>query len=104
MTKTADPTIVLETGANVEFTFTVTNNSAEEATLDSLVDNQFGDLNGQGDCFVPQALAPGGQYTCSVTVFIQGDADEGIIVRIVTGANNSVQSVDVHVIGVVESF
>jgi hypothetical protein len=36
--------------------------------------------------------------------FVHGDADEGIVVKIVAGANNSVQSMDIHVIGVVESF
>ncbi len=77
MAKTADPTTVLETGADVEFTFTVTNNSAEEAVLDTLSDSVFGNLNGQGSCNVGGVLTPsGGQYTCSVTVFIQGDADE----------------------------
>jgi hypothetical protein len=77
MDKTADPTTVLETGANVDFTFTVTNNSAEAATLDSLTDTIFGDLNGQGTCSVGAQIAPnGGQYTCTVAVFIQGDADE----------------------------
>ena len=73
--KTADPTSVPETGGDVTFTFLVTNNSLEDATLDSLVDSAFGDLNGQGDCSVPQALAGyGGTYTCAITVFLSGDA------------------------------
>jgi len=77
MDKTADPTTVLETGADVDFTFTVTNNSAEAAILDSLTDTIFGDLNGQGNCSVGAQISPnGGQYTCTLTVFIQGDADE----------------------------
>ncbi len=73
--KSADPTSVPETGGDVTFTFLVTNNSLEDATLDSLVDSDFGDLNGQGDCSVPQPLAgSGGTYTCSITVFLSGDA------------------------------
>jgi len=36
--------------------------------------------------------------------YIDGSADEGIIVRIVTGANNSVQSADIHIVGEIESF
>ena len=36
--------------------------------------------------------------------YIDGSSDEGIIVKIITGANNSVQSMDVHIVGEVESF
>ena len=73
--KSADPTSVPETGGDVTFTFVVTNNSLEAATLDSLIDTEFGDLNGQGDCSVPQPLAGnGGGYSCSITVFLAGDA------------------------------
>ncbi len=39
-----------------------------------------------------------------INQFIHGDADEGIMIRIVCGANNSIQSMNVHVIGEVESF
>ena len=39
-----------------------------------------------------------------INEFIHGDEHEGIIVRIVCGTNNSVEDVDVHIIGVVESF
>ncbi len=75
ITKTADPTSVPETGGDVVFTFVVTNNSVEAATLTSLVDSDFGDLNGQGDCVVPQLLAgSGGTYSCAITEFLSGDA------------------------------
>ncbi len=75
VTKTADPTSVPETGGDVTFTFLVTNNATEDATLDSLIDSDFGDLNGQGDCSVPQPLAAsGGSYQCSILVNISGDA------------------------------
>jgi hypothetical protein len=52
-------------------------------------------------------LVGGEQFAWKVTglnEFINGDSDEGIIVRIVAGTNNSVQSMDVHIIGFVESF
>ena len=75
VTKTADPTSVPETGGDVTFTFVVTNNATEDATLDSMVDSDFGDLDTQGDCALPQPLAAtGGSYTCSITVFLDGDA------------------------------
>ncbi len=68
VTKTADPTSLPEPGGDVTFTFTVTNTGPEDVTLTSLVDDTFGNLNGQGDCVVPQLLAsPGGAYTCSIT-------------------------------------
>jgi hypothetical protein len=36
--------------------------------------------------------------------YVDGSSDEGIIVKIVTGANNSVSAMDVHVVGEIESF
>ncbi len=75
--KTADPTSVPETGGDVTFTFVTTNNSSEAATLDSLVDDTLGDLNTQGDCALPQPLAPSGDagdsYSCSIKVFLSAD-------------------------------
>lgn len=43
-------------------------------TLTSLTDSVFGDLNGQGDCVVPQTIATGGFYTCSFTDLVSGFA------------------------------
>ena len=73
--KTAAPTSVPETGGNVTFTFLVTNNSAEAATLNSLTDPFFGgSLHNKGNCALPQPLAAsGGSYTCAITKFISGD-------------------------------
>jgi uncharacterized repeat protein (TIGR01451 family) len=48
--KTADPTLVPETGDTVTYSLTVTNTSSEDLTLDSLIDDIYGDLNGQGGC------------------------------------------------------
>ncbi len=85
VTKTADPTSIPETGGNVTFTFLVTNNGLEDVTLDSLVDTEFGDLNGQGDCSVPQALAgSGGTYSCAFTVFLSGNASGAAHNNVVT--------------------
>jgi len=75
--KSADPTSVPETGDDVTYTFTVNNLSEVDAvTLDSLTDTVFGDLNGQGDCAVPQTIPAGGSYTCSLTVFVSGNAGD----------------------------
>ena len=75
--KTANPDIVPTQGDTVTFTFTTTNTSRiDSVTLDSLEDSAFGDLAGQGDCSVPQVLAPDEVYECSVDVFISGNDGE----------------------------
>jgi uncharacterized repeat protein (TIGR01451 family) len=83
--KTANVTSVPETGGNVTFSFVVANNSVEAATLTSLMDSAFGDLNGQGDCVVPQPLAgSGGTYSCAITEFLSGDASGPAHTNVVT--------------------
>ena len=76
-TKTATPTRVPVPGGLVAFTFTTTNTSdADVVTLDTLEDNIFGDLNGQGDCRVPQTLPPGASYSCEFTTTLAGALGE----------------------------
>ncbi|WP_437745265.1 hypothetical protein WMF39_09755 [Sorangium sp. So ce1504] len=72
--KTADPTQVPESGAPVTFTVSVTNQSAstDPVTIDSLVDDTYGDLDGLGTCSVPQLIPPGGTYTCAFTEVVSG--------------------------------
>jgi len=75
--KTAKPTAVLEPGGLVTFTVLVTNNSvsSDPVTITSLTDNIHGDLNGQGDCSVPQTLTgSGGYYSCSFTASVSGNS------------------------------
>ncbi len=74
VTKTASPTHVPETGGNVTFTFDVVNISVEAITLNSLTDTVFGDLDGQGNCDLPQEIAVDGHYTCAITVFLASDS------------------------------
>ena len=76
--KIANPTAVAEPGGVVTFTVTVTNDgTAEDLTLTSLVDDQFGDLNGQGTCSVPQTLtAGGGTYVCSFEGLVEGEGGD----------------------------
>ena len=40
------------------------------ATLDELVDDVYGDLDGRGTCSVPQVLAPGAVYRCSIVEYV----------------------------------
>jgi len=83
--KTATPTTIDEPGGPATFTITVTNNSvssdpvtiADDPQRDpvaGLYDSIYGDLNGQGDCTVPQTIAAGGSYTCSFTANVTGNS------------------------------
>ena len=75
VTKTASPTSVAETGANVTFTVLVTNTNAEQVSLTVLSDDKFGNLSGQGTCAVPQTIAGnGGTFSCTFTKAMSGNA------------------------------
>ncbi|MEZ4597178.1 MAG: hypothetical protein R3C32_10370 [Chloroflexota bacterium] len=76
LSKTATPTSLDEPGGPVDFEIVVSNTSPEPITLTSLVDNQFGDLDGQGDCVVPQTIAASSSYTCVAPNLVTGDAGD----------------------------
>lgn len=88
--KTADPTAILEPGADVTYTFTVNNLSVADAvTITTLSDDTYGDLNGQGTCAIPQTIPVGGSYSCAITVFVAGNAGAVVVnVLIVGGADD----------------
>lgn len=74
--KLASPTEVFEPGGPVSFSIKVTNNSAgsDPVTMNSLTDSIYGNLDGKGDCAVPQVLAGnGGSYSCSFTANVAGN-------------------------------
>lgn len=77
VTKTADPTTIPEPGGNVDFDVDVENTSPEDVTLDTLTDDLFGNLNGQGTCStVSITIAAGSIYSCSFTAAVAGNAGE----------------------------
>jgi hypothetical protein len=78
LVKTASPASFNEPSADVTYTFMVTNDATvDTVTIDTLTDDILGNLNGQGDCSVPQDLAPnGGSYSCTVTVEVSGNAGD----------------------------
>ena len=80
--KTANPTSLQEPGGNVTYTYTINNlSSVDTVTINSLTDNILGDLNGQGDCTLPQVLATNGginSYTCMVIAPAPGDAGSSV--------------------------
>jgi len=77
VSKTATPDQVNEPGGLVTFSVLITNTSvpSDPVRIDTLLDDVHGDLNGKGDCAVPQTLAgAGGTYSCSFTVYVGGQA------------------------------
>ncbi len=78
VTKTPNPTFVLEPSGNVTFTVIVTNEALsgddwdDPLTLSSLTDSDF-DLSTECADAVGYTLAPQGTYTCSFTQLISGD-------------------------------
>ncbi len=88
VTKSADVTEVPETGGNVTYTITVDNVGETDVTLDTIIDNVFGDLDGVGTCAVPQTIAVGASYTCAFTEFVSGDpAAPHVNIATVTGTD-----------------
>jgi uncharacterized repeat protein (TIGR01451 family) len=75
VSKSANPTSVQEPGGTVQYTVRIDNISpADAVTINSLVDDRFGNLNGQGNCSVPQTIQPGAFYTCAFSKTISGNA------------------------------
>jgi hypothetical protein len=71
VTKTPDPAELPIPGGEVSYTVAVANTGLSDVTIDSLTDDMFGDLNGQGSCSVPQTIAAGESYECSFTGNVQ---------------------------------
>jgi uncharacterized repeat protein (TIGR01451 family) len=74
VSKSASVASVPETGGLVTFTVVVTNNAVENFTLNSLIDDKFGNLNGVGTCAVPQTIAAGAQYSCTFDKTLSSDS------------------------------
>ncbi len=73
--KSANPASLPEPGGSVQYTVQVRNTSAAVAvTINSLTDDKFGNLHGQGTCAVPQTIALNGTYTCQFSKPVSGNA------------------------------
>jgi len=74
VSKTANPTRVLESGGDVTFTFVVRNDSTDDSvTITALTDSLYGVLNGDDDCEVGTLLDPGISCNFSITRWVEGD-------------------------------
>ena len=79
--KTPSPATIAEPGGSISYSVVVTNDSVEDVTITSLVDDQDGailDLNGQGSCLTPQTIEPGDSYTCSFSRDATGNAGDTV--------------------------
>ncbi|MFV0317234.1 MAG: VWA domain-containing protein [Microthrixaceae bacterium] len=73
--KEASVSEVSEPGADVEFTFEITNTSVEDLTITSVTDSVFGDIT--NECGLEGVvLAPNGTSTCKITRFVGGNAGD----------------------------
>lgn len=87
--KTATPPTIDEPGGLVVFEVAVLNNSPEAVTLSSLLDDVYGDLNGQGSCSLPQVLLAGERYECAFSALVSGNAGEVLVDTITASASDN---------------
>ena len=71
--KTASDTAIPESGANVTYTVVVANEGVDSFTLTSLVDDRFGNLNGEGTCVTPQTIPSAGNYSCTFVKLLKSE-------------------------------
>jgi IgGFc binding protein len=74
VTSTPSAVSVPEPGGTLSFTVEIANESPAPATLSTLVDDRHGDLDGQGNCLLPQIIAAGSSYVCSYLATVTGNA------------------------------
>ena len=65
ITNSPDSQTRLAPGGTFTFTASVTNSSDTDFELLTLVDDVYGDLDGQGTCAVPVTVVAGGSYSCT---------------------------------------
>ncbi|MDA8019935.1 MAG: hypothetical protein MPN21_21050 [Thermoanaerobaculia bacterium] len=73
VTKTASPENLPEPGGSVNFTVRIDNSASISADMTSLTDTVAGNLDGQGDCSLPQTIAASGFYECTYSAMVTGD-------------------------------
>jgi len=88
VTKLALPANLPAPGGSVRFVVGVRNTSSatDTLTLTSLEDDIHGGLDGQGNCSLPQGLAPGELYLCEFTAEVTGNAGDSETDTVTAGA------------------
>lgn len=108
VTQSANPVSVPESGGLVELTVQVQNGSSVDSiTLQSLTNNQLGDLAAGCATPLPLTLAPGATLTCRADKLIQGDANTSIRLHTTAAGmdddNHPVSDEDTLTIGVTDT-
>ncbi len=70
------PLSIAEPGGTVTYALEMENTVAYSLTITSLVDNRFGDLDGQGSCQTGVSLLPGQTLGCYYQGAVMGDAGD----------------------------
>jgi hypothetical protein len=60
------------------YTVNVLSTGVDDVIIDTLEDDILGNLDGQGNCSVPQTIAAGRSYSCQITVLVEGNAHEWV--------------------------
>ncbi|RLA22392.1 MAG: hypothetical protein DRQ62_08030, partial [Gammaproteobacteria bacterium] len=76
VSKIASPSVIHPPSGAVSYTATTSNTGPLEVKLIELVDTAFGNLNGQGDCAIPQVIPVGSSYSCTFTRTISGNVGD----------------------------
>ena len=85
---TPSPSTLPEPGGDVAFGIAVSNIGVIDVTLTELSDDAVGDINGKGNCSVPQGLAASvGTYNCSYTLPASGNAGDELPLTVTATAN-----------------
>jgi Kelch motif protein len=73
----------------VTYFMSLINDSGEQVTVTSLVDDTFGNLNGQGSCATGAVLAAGATYSCSYQGTVSGPAGTNVTNTVTGNAKNA---------------
>jgi hypothetical protein len=105
--KEGDPAVLVEPGGTVNYTITTRNVGYLDVTLTSLVDDKFGDLDGQGNCALPIALPARSSVACQFPASLSGAGGDihtnTVTARAVDAEDNEVTAqaqFDVNFIGI----
>jgi hypothetical protein len=100
----AAPDKLIAPGGGASLTVVVANATNNPVNLTALSDSILGDLNGQGNCALPQSIAGGSQYTCSYPVSITNSLPGALITHKVTAMTSLGQFDDTTTIAIVDSL
>jgi uncharacterized repeat protein (TIGR01451 family) len=89
VTKTAHPAPTHAPPDTFVFLIAVTNTSGERVTLESLVDDVFGDLAGRGTCARGVGIDPGATYRCSFSAAVPGGRHANVVTATVVDDDGS---------------